>query len=270
MIFHTKSWTLEREKLDSYRYRYFILDEKCNEVKNIDSKYYNCRQIGKRRSFRVEEEELDNTWFEREYDTSFRYFEFTYDFKVSAWKEYKRIVIDGSDNEIIEIISETEAEKHINAVKGKIKKLKNAINLESDEEVIERYEDKISLLEDELNCMVINDFDGDIISLKAIFDDNGDMLAEGLCDVVSFTGDTFIVKLPNHKGSKWEEAFDTSFGKEEHLWAVLNLEGDLLFKPERAVITFDNQRSHPLTGEKMSFYFVGDLFVYDGSGKPVV
>ena len=76
-----KNTTLERNKLDYCHYEYFILDGDAKLIKDIDPKYHNCKQIGEIENIDIVYEINENgDEIAMNYDTSFRYFEFSYNF----------------------------------------------------------------------------------------------------------------------------------------------------------------------------------------------
>ena len=76
-----KNTTLERNKLDYCHYEYFILDGDAKLIKDIDPKYHNCKQIGEIENIDIVYEINENgDEIAMNYDTSFRYFNFSYNF----------------------------------------------------------------------------------------------------------------------------------------------------------------------------------------------
>ena len=118
--------TLEREKISYCEYKYFFVDREGRKVKDLDEKYYNCKQIGSVSFLASEEVGINETVYQREYDVSFRYFEFSYDSVLPGIKKYIREYIE-DDEFKSELLTKTEFDKRVNDLKEKISKLNFAI-----------------------------------------------------------------------------------------------------------------------------------------------
>jgi len=190
-----QSATLERTKIDYCRYEYFVQDDSGKRVKGIDSKYYNCKQIG---SIASQSEVLEDIDEIRWYDTSFNYFTFAYNVKIPKHKLEQR---DNSDNE-------------------------------RNKEIV----------------------------LKAIIDDAGTLVMDGIEEIHEFISSigAIIIKLPIYQGCKWQNRYENSSGEDNDFWAVINLNGEILIKPERAKIEF--LKKHKL-------FVVGDHLLFNQSGE---
>jgi hypothetical protein len=169
--------TLERIKLDYCRYDYFIADRDANRIIDIDSKFYNCTQIGKTiggGALEYEYIDPDEKEVEREYDTNFRYFEFCYDIITPKYEEVYRVLHD-----------------HI----GEYRELMSEFELSNYD-----YEN-----EDEDNETEIVEKGNEKDILKAIITDAGDLIIDELKEVVKFIPEfeLIIVQLYINRNSKW-------------------------------------------------------------------
>jgi hypothetical protein len=260
--------TLERKKIDKINYKYFIADDKGNYIKDIDSKYFNCREIDRYEILYEEEEEFEGEYFCKNYEIGFRYFEFSYNHTTPKWKQYFQNFQD-SYGDGKEEISELEFENSIRSNWPKYYEYKKLLKNEKDKEVRDELEDMIEQLEFEIHELyTVKNQGGKVITLKSIIDDAGNIIVEEILDVVKiiFEANAVIVKLPSYHGSKWEKQYSNSWGHENELWAVYSLKGELLFNPERAQIKFESGTNY--RGEELRFFILGDgALVYDVNGK---
>lgn len=218
--------SLEKLKIDYCRYDYFIANENGVRVRDIDPKYYNCKEVGKIVCYAEEDEYEDDRDINKAYDISFRFYEFSYNFFTPEYT-YAESLVEDSWGDYREPIPENESYDEND---WKVKVVENG---------------------------------GKEIVLKAIVNDNGDLITDGLEEVLKFIPEfqMFIVKFKIFKGSQHEKKFVESFGNGKYLWAVINLNGDLLFKPESVEIQF-------LSDSKM--FEVGKALYYDTNGERIM
>jgi hypothetical protein len=111
--------TLERNKIDFCRNEYFIVDRNAKRIFEIDSKFYNCNLIGKYREEAIESEYIDqyDVVIDRKYDTSFRYFEFSYDIITPKYEVQKDLLNHLGDDDLqTEIIERGNKHKVLKAI----------------------------------------------------------------------------------------------------------------------------------------------------------
>lgn len=215
--------TLERKKIDDCRFEYFILDNDANRIMDIDSKYYNCKQIGEIKNF-TEEVEINENGDEiiMNYDTSFRFFEFSYNFVTPEYFKIRRY-----DEQY-----------------------------DSFEYFYDGYD------KNDPNIEIIEAGNNNIV-LKAILNDAGDLIMDGIEKVIKFIpliGAT-IIQLPLMPNYKWEKEFkEAIFNLEPNLWAVINYNGEFIIQPDRAIIEFN---------ELLNIFEVGDVLLYNSSGEKI-
>lgn len=89
---------------------------------------------------------------------------------------------------------------------------------------------------------------------------NGDLITDGIDEVVKFITEfqLFIVKFKIFKHSKYEKEYLESFGDGNSLWAVINLNGELLFKPESVEIQFLSDSKIFEVGKVLHYYTNGE------------
>jgi len=215
--------TLERKKIDDCRFEYFILDYDANKIKDIDPKYFNCKQIGEIENF-TEEVELNENGDEiiNKYDTSFRYFEFSYNF---ITPEYTIIRRYDAQNDSFEHFFDNE------------------------------YYD-----ENDPNVEVIEAGNENIV-LKAIINDAGDLIIDGVEKIIKFipTIGATIIQLPYINNGKWENEYEKSiFNLIPNLWAVIDYKGEFIIQPDRAKIEFDEQLNIFEVGNILLYHSSGE------------
>jgi hypothetical protein len=264
--------TLEREKLSEIKYRYFIADKDGNHIKDIDDKYFNCREIERYLAgYQIEEDWIGDKYFERENEIVFRYFEFDYNQLTPNSRKYYKEIND-TYGQSIEEVSDFEAENFFREKEFELKKYNSILVNESNEEKIDEIKDKIEQIEFEIDeKFVIKEIGGDVITLKAIIDENGSTLVDGIKEIISLIieANAVIVKLPFFHGCEWENEFFNLPGNEDELWAVYKLSGDLLFSPVKAKIKFESF-IHPQTGEFEGVFSIDngrDIYDINGNRK---
>ena len=261
--------SIEREKITSGLYKYFVVNEDGERIKEIDDKYYNPICIGEYSRF----EEIDVVDTKIEFDVN-RIKNELEDLRksidiASEFESLEKIVKKRIDpnfipaepelkSNLLDKVSELEELlKDISPFQSELRKANTSYYFHkfTYRELLPSYEVYSHLTEgisgnyweaisiDEIDNyddydIMVDKIDSKEILLKAIIDDSGNLLIDNVKRVAKFIPECclFILELSRHRGSEWFEKYAPESSeyllRPHELMAVINQNGDFVITPK--------------------------------------
>ncbi len=214
-----KTWnTIERKKIKDGDYKYFVADLSGKKIGEINKDFYNPIEIG---SLSEEIEDEDGNMINRIYH---RFYEFTYKDVLPKY----RVEFNENDQEIAVYQYDWD---------------------EDEDEDQDQDEDQEEINWESESNYTLNK-GGEIVELKAIFNDNGEQIKSIIKSIDEYIPEIgFIVTLYDYVIGEynqyssdtigwWAKEWSNAFGKENELQCVINFEGNYIIEPCREKIKY--------------------------------
>jgi len=259
--------SIEREKITSGIYKYFVVNEDGERIKEIDDKYYNSICIGEYSRFEEIDVldtkiEFDSNRIKNEIEDLRKSIDIASEFESLEKFVKKRIDPDFipaepelKSNLLNKVRELEELLKDISPYQSEMRKANTSFYFHkfTYREILPSYEVASHLTEgmsgnywkeisideiDDYDDVMVDKMDSKEILLKAIIDDSGNLLIDNVKGVAKFIPECclFILELSRHRGSKWFEKYSPESSeyllRPHKLMAVINQYGDFVITPK--------------------------------------